>query len=118
MIAAIDPEKNAIFGRWKKIGDELSQAAAFALQVQPFDEFKGEIAAIFPPSPSRNDQPLPPLAPHGEAEIVVQARALRRGLDTESAHTADLRRLPSSPSPTSRSGPSAVYSGRPSVMTR
>ncbi len=46
----------------KKIGDDLSQAAAFSLQVQPFDEFKAEIAAIFPPAPSRNDQPLPPLS--------------------------------------------------------
>ncbi len=46
----------------KKIGDDLSQAAAFSLQVQPFDDFKAEIASIFPPAPSRNDQPLPPLA--------------------------------------------------------
>lgn len=46
----------------KKIGDDLSQAAAFSLQVQPFDDFKAEIASIFPPAPARNDQPLPPLA--------------------------------------------------------
>ena len=46
----------------KKIGDDVAQAAAFALQVQSFDEFRSEIAAIFPPAPSRNDQPLPPLA--------------------------------------------------------
>ncbi len=46
----------------KKIADDLAQAAAFSLQVQPFDDFKAEIAAIFPPAPSRNDQPLPPLA--------------------------------------------------------
>ncbi len=46
----------------KKIGDDLSQAAAFSLQVQPFEDFKAEIASIFPPAPSRNDQPLPPLS--------------------------------------------------------
>lgn len=46
----------------KKIGDDLAQAAAFSLQVQPFEDFKAEIASIFPPAPSRNDQPLPPLS--------------------------------------------------------
>ncbi len=46
----------------KKLAEELTQAAAFGLQTQSFDEFKPEIAAIFPPAPARNDQPLPPLA--------------------------------------------------------
>jgi len=45
----------------KKLADDLTQAAAFSLQTSPFDDFKSEVATIFPPSPARNDQPLPPL---------------------------------------------------------
>jgi putative heme-binding domain-containing protein len=45
----------------KKLDDDLSQAAAFALQSAAFDEFKGTIAELYPLPPSRNDQPLPPL---------------------------------------------------------
>jgi putative membrane-bound dehydrogenase-like protein len=45
----------------KKLTDDLTQAAAFGLQTSPFDDFKSEVATIFPPAPARNDQPLPPL---------------------------------------------------------
>ncbi|MDZ4684986.1 MAG: PVC-type heme-binding CxxCH protein, partial [Planctomycetaceae bacterium] len=45
----------------KKLADDLTQAAAFSLQTSPFDDFKSEVAAIFPSPPARNDQPLPPL---------------------------------------------------------
>jgi putative membrane-bound dehydrogenase-like protein len=45
-----------------EIAADLQQAAAFALQNAAFDEFKAEIATVYPLPPSRNDQPLPPLA--------------------------------------------------------
>ncbi|HUQ73047.1 MAG TPA: PVC-type heme-binding CxxCH protein [Planctomycetaceae bacterium] len=45
----------------KKLADDLTQAAAFSLQTSPFDDFKSEVAAIFPSPPARNEQPLPPL---------------------------------------------------------
>jgi putative heme-binding domain-containing protein len=45
----------------KKLADDLTQAAAFSLQTSPFDDFKSEVATIFPSPPARNDQPLPPL---------------------------------------------------------
>jgi putative membrane-bound dehydrogenase-like protein len=45
----------------QKLADDLTQAAAFALQTSPFDDFKSEVATIFPAPPARNDQPLPPL---------------------------------------------------------
>lgn len=46
----------------KKLAADLSQAAAFALQTSAFEEFKPDITALYPLSPSRNEQPLPPLA--------------------------------------------------------
>lgn len=46
----------------KKLAADLDQAAAFALQSAAFDEFKSEISALYPLPPSRNEQPLPPLA--------------------------------------------------------
>jgi len=46
----------------KKLSEDLTQAAAFALQTSPFDDFKTEVATLFPLPPSRNDQPLPPLS--------------------------------------------------------
>jgi putative heme-binding domain-containing protein len=46
----------------QKLAEDLTQAAAFALQTSQFDEFKGKIAEMFPLPPSRNDQPLPPLS--------------------------------------------------------
>lgn len=48
--------------RQNQLADELSQAAAFALQSSPFDDFKTEVATLFPLPPARNDRPLPPLA--------------------------------------------------------
>lgn len=46
----------------KKLAEDLSQAAAFALQTAAFDEFKPDITALYPLPPSRNEEPLPPLA--------------------------------------------------------
>ncbi len=46
----------------KKLTSDLSQAAAFALQTSAFEEFKPDITALYPLPPSRNEQPLPPLA--------------------------------------------------------
>jgi putative membrane-bound dehydrogenase-like protein len=48
--------------RDKKLDENLTPAAAFALQSSPFDDFQTEVAALFPLPPSRNDQPLPPLS--------------------------------------------------------
>ena len=50
--------------RQNTLAPELKQAVAFVLQTTSFDDnrLKGEIDALFPPPPARNDKPLPPLA--------------------------------------------------------
>lgn len=44
-----------------KLSEDIKPAVAFALQNSQFGEFRGDIVALFPLPPSRNDQPLPPL---------------------------------------------------------
>ncbi|MBI1346900.1 c-type cytochrome [bacterium] len=44
-----------------KLTDDVKPAVAFALQNSQFGEFRGDIVALFPLPPSRNDQALPPL---------------------------------------------------------
>lgn len=60
----------------KQLGAELEPVAAFALHSSTFDEVKREADKLFPLPPSKNDEPLPPIA-----ELVKSRGNAQRGKD-------------------------------------